>query len=132
MELTEGLIVKHKTQPGWGLGMVLRVQGNKVSVYFSQIESAQDAIKTLRTDMAPLVVAETKLRRTLLPKRCGENQRRRATLPQRLGSPIQLADTEQSWVTPRAKRGMCVSTMVPRGISLHADSQLSEALLHES
>ena len=59
VELTEGIIVKHKTQPGWGLGKVLLVQGNKVSVYFSQIEgSAQDAIKTLRTDMAPLVVAE--------------------------------------------------------------------------
>jgi len=57
--LTPGSIVRNRAMTDWGLGKVLLVEGNKASVYFKGVPgTAAEAIKTLRTDIAPLELAE--------------------------------------------------------------------------
>ena len=78
--------------------MVLRVQGNKVPVYFSQIESAQDAIKTLRTDMAPLVVAEDQVETDSAPE-ANVAMRRESASTSDIASEVRVSDPTRGYGT---------------------------------
>ena len=55
MRINEGVLVRHPTKPDWGLGKVLAMQGNNVTIYFK--DDATDH-RTFLVDKIKLNVAE--------------------------------------------------------------------------
>jgi hypothetical protein len=54
-----GTLIEHPNKPEWGLGKVLAIFGNSMTIYFKdyQEQRPDDAIKTIRTDLVPLRIA---------------------------------------------------------------------------
>jgi hypothetical protein len=60
VQIEIGMLVEHPKKPEWGPGKVLAIAGSSMTVYFKsyQEQTPGDAIKTIRTDLVPLKIAQ--------------------------------------------------------------------------